>query len=753
MNRVLTLLVALLAFTSSQAQTLKNRWYNEIGYGSTNTNCNNVADQARNSYSWRLEFPRLYQGSASNYDVTHTSSGFPDPQKVNYSLEWDGVKQGNRWTVYQLTKTNLTKNVDRNDSYGADPNVPSNLQPSKSFISNSSYKGTYNRGHLCPSADRLYSREVNTQVMYMTNIMAENTKHNSGTWGTLEQTVRGWLTSGKMDTLYVVKAGTIDDKHLIGYIGTNKYPIPKYMYMAFLGYNKSSKTFHAMAALSENTASGTTSYVTVDSLENLTGIDLFCNLPDEIENSVEADASSTNASYWGVSSIIAAKGTNTNVDPTPDPDPDTPSTGEGSGTETDPYTVSGLLNNWATGKTVTVTGYVTKVGDFNSKYGELDYYIADEKGGTTTFYIYNGYGLDGAKFTSTGDLQVGWKVTVTGTTKEYNGTKEFNYGSKIIKIEKGGSTDNPDTPTGEKGTETNPYTVAEAEAILTAGTQTTSPVYVKGIICKVGTVNTTYKDLNYYISDDGTTANQLYVYAGKYINGAVITSDGQLQVGDKVVIKGVLYNYTKNNKTTQEINKGSQIVTLAVPVSISASEYSTLYWSNRNFTIPKDVKVYTYTVGKGKLVQAEVKGTIPAGEAVVLNAAEGSYDFYVTTTAGTKASANDLYGTDTETAITNNSSYYYYMLSYNKNGEKVGFYWGAANGAAFTNGAHRAYLKVLKSNAAGAKGFGFEDETTGIEAVQSSVRIPHSAIYNLNGQRVSPSYRGVVIINGKKYIK
>ena len=745
MKKALTLLAAVFAFALSGAQTVPTRWYNT--FGTTNANGNNASDQARNSYSWRLEFPRLYQGSNLNYDVTHTSSSFPDPQNVNYSLEWDGVKQGNRWTVYQLTKTNLTKKVTRQDNYDSDPDVPSNVQPSTKFTSGSGY----NRGHLCPSADRLYSREVNNQVMYITNIMPENPSHNSGTWGDLEQTVRGWLTNGKMDTLYVVKAGTIDDKHLIGYIGSNKYPIPQYMYMAFLGYNKSSETFHAMAAMSENTSSGTTSYVTIDSLENLTGIDFFCNLPDEIENSLEADASSANAKYWGVSSIIAAEGTNTNVDPTPNPD--TPSTDEGSGTETDPYTVQGLLDNWATGKTVTVTGYVTKVEDFNSKYGELTYYIADEKGGTTTFYIYNGYGLNGAKFTSTSDLEVGWKVTVTGTTKEYNGTKEFNYGSKIISIDKGGSSDNPDTPTAGDGTENNPYSVAEAEAILTAGTQSASAVYVKGIISKISEVSTSYGNATYYISDDGTTSDQFYVFRGKYLSNAKFTSEDQIQVGDKVVIYGVLTNYSKSGTTIQEVTS-SQITKLAVPVTISASEYSTLYWSNRAFTVPEGVTAYTYTVSGGKLTRTDVGKTIPADEAVVLNGKEGTYYFYVTTATGTKASANDLYGTDAESAITNDDNYYFYEVSYDKNGENVGFYWANETGSAFTNGAHKAYLKVLKTNANGAKGWSFDGETTGIDTVQSTIRTPQFAkIYNLNGQRVSESYRGVVIVNGKKYVK
>lgn len=42
---------------------------------------------------------------------------------------------------------------------------------------------------------------------------------------------------------------------------------------------------------------------------------------------------------------------------------------------------------------------------------------------------------------------------------------------------------------------------------------------------------------------------------------------------------------------------------------------------------------------------------------------------------------------------------------------------------------------------------------TGIKELHSAFRNPHSARYNLQGQRVGKGYRGVVIENGKKYVK
>jgi hypothetical protein len=131
---------------------------------------------------------------------------------------------------------------------------------------------------------------------------------------------------------------------------------------------------------------------------------------------------------------------------------------KGSGTATDPYNAAGANKAAAalgaynkkgdpTLENIYVTGIISKVADFNEKYGELNYYISDD--GTENgdqFYIYNGYGKDGAKFTSATDLKVGQKVTVVGTLINFKGnTPEFQYGSKIVSIDGSGTT--PDTPT------------------------------------------------------------------------------------------------------------------------------------------------------------------------------------------------------------------------------------------------------------------------------------------------------------------
>lgn len=94
----------------------------------------------------------------------------------------------------------------------------------------------------------------------------------------------------------------------------------------------------------------------------------------------------------------------------------------------------------------------------------------------------------------------------------------------------------------------------------------------------------------------------------------------------------------------------------------------------------------------------------------------------------------------------------FYKLAYDNYTEKtgLGFYWGAAEGGAFTVKPGLAYLAVLQAQAANVKGFSFDGTQTGINGVEATTA--KGAIYNLNGQRVEKAQRGIYIQNGKKFI-
>ncbi len=260
--------------------------------------------------AWRLEYPQLSEnvsttGNATNSQIVVKKN---NDYSITYSVEWDNAKVANRWTCYQLHEGNTLSTTDRNDDFKADPDVfnSSTLED---------YRNSgFSRGHLCPSADRQCTVEQNKQTFYLTNMQPQWQKHNGGLWKNLEDLVRSFATddsktTAHCDTLYIVKAATITDKvtindaeedgiyaeRCIGGDGhTHELIVPKYFYMALLHYNKATDTYHAIAfwTLHKDESDTNKNYgdyvISIDELEKRTGIDFFCNLPDEVEKTVEA---------------------------------------------------------------------------------------------------------------------------------------------------------------------------------------------------------------------------------------------------------------------------------------------------------------------------------------------------------------------------------------------------------------------------------------------------------------------------------
>ena len=235
----------------------------------------------------------------------------------------------------------------------------------------------------------------------------------------------------------------------------------------------------------------------------------------------------------------------------------------GTGTAADPFNVAGAVKYIEDGGSESelkyVKGKVVSIEKFDASHGSMVYYISDDGTSTNQFKVYNGYaGPNRTKFTGADALKAGDEVVICGNLIVFSGTKEFQTGNYIVSLNGEGGTTTPDTPTTGKGSESNPYTVAEAIAAIKAGAPT-SEVYVTGIVSDVYFYNDQYKSLSYYISDDGKSKD-MQVYSGKGLNGADFTSKDDLKVGQKVTIKGIIKAFNKNGTDIMEIDKNSTIV-------------------------------------------------------------------------------------------------------------------------------------------------------------------------------------------------
>jgi len=342
---------------------------------------------------------------------------------------------------------------------------------------------------------------------------------------------------------------------------------------------------------------------------------------------------------------------------------------------------------------------------------------------------------------NTGEIIVGSKVGTTTITATYDGSGDYLAGTATYTITTYDATAND-------GSEAKPYTVAEAiSAVNAAVGNKVNNVYVKGIISTYTSYSDSYKNAEYFISDDGTTTTQLQVYHGKYLGGANMTSEDQIAVGDEVVIFGNLKIYSSQ----EEFDNGNYIVKLkhgsepeVKSLQVTASKYRT-YVASENLVVPSGVKAYIATASTSDDLTLTEVPKIKSGSPVVLYADVDEttpYTFEVTDEDVTYSKPNLL-------QISNGTTINgVYVLA--KKGGNVKFYKWA--GGALSPG--RVYVEAPGGGAREYLDFNFEEgDVTGVAAVEEKKNVENNIYYNLAGQRVQNPIKGLYIVNGKKVIK
>lgn len=222
------------------------------------------------------------------------------------------------------------------------------------------------------------------------------------------------------------------------------------------------------------------------------------------------------------------------------------------------------------------------------------------------------------------------------------------------------------------------------------------------------------------------------------------------------------------------VNKGSSTPTLKVwtgdieavkddAVKITDAQYGTAYYADAFFMPTGATGYVAESNGNGGITLKETYAEgdlVPAKTALVLNAPKGNYDICLAESDAIAPTNNLLHGTTTEKLTeVEGGTYKYYKLSYNNEGNNLGFYWGSENGAAFTNGAHKAYLALdSETLLSQSRGFSLADlahgVTTGINTTVKSAT-QSNFIYDLNGRRINSlngAAKGVYIMNGQKVL-
>lgn len=314
-----TVATATFTITVAPIDNNSNANWHETSYNIPQSSANATTSSATYGMAWRMEYPHISPDENSTV-IVHASND-NDYKGISYSLELSKSQRANRWSCFSMHNGAPDNNVGRvTSTFSSESYVESAYQVSTSEYTDGHYTQsstnldgtnmvTFSRGHICASEDRQTSEDQNRFTFITSNCHPQYQAHNAGLWQRMEDQVQTWgYSSSFRDTIYVCKGATITDvtldgtthggtipasevKSLYGVNITGSLVIPRYWYMAILCLKNGE--YHAMAYWTEqiNSSCSSTSLascmITIDELEARTGIDFFCNLPDDIESVVE----------------------------------------------------------------------------------------------------------------------------------------------------------------------------------------------------------------------------------------------------------------------------------------------------------------------------------------------------------------------------------------------------------------------------------------------------------------------------------
>lgn len=200
------------------------------------------------------------------------------------------------WVSYKLSPQFLKGNTSRTDNFRADNKVSTG---SAQLVD---YKGSgYDRGHLVPAGDMKYSYLSMSETFFLSNISPQNPSFNRGGWKKLESLVRGWASEKE---IHIVTAGVLEDN--LNRIGYNRVSVPLYFYKVI--YSPSTNQMIGFVMPNKKINADLKTYVkTVDQVEDITGIDFFYDIQDDVENKLE---SIVNLKLWDFSKVFNSTSSN-----------------------------------------------------------------------------------------------------------------------------------------------------------------------------------------------------------------------------------------------------------------------------------------------------------------------------------------------------------------------------------------------------------------------------------------------------------
>ena len=398
-------------------------------------------------------------------------------------------------------------------------------------------------------------------------------------------------------------------------------------------------------------------------------------------------------------------------------------------TEETAYTVAKAFElidaGQALSETVFVKGVISQIDNFNETYGSITYWISDD--GTTAKQLecYAGLNKDGVKFTSIEDIAVGASVIVKGTLTKYAPAQgdpiyEFNMNNQLVKYEAGGDTPESDGYVGiYRPLDLTPSSGPEVGNCATKTSYGVTVTAIKGTAA-------TYRE----------EAGQEIPYTdGLYLGYSLTDKPEDNKAGAAVFAPNeVIYPVVAEQSSRQdeeyfgfkmEIPEGKSINIDELDVYLLAGN---AYQWQVVITDAQGTEVYaTQNVNnKGIKINNYNKTAYTNGVTVTRTAVTEPAWSQAILASWSLASNYDVADTPVLPALDNLQGTYFVKV----------YYWGKWQ-------KNLTYANVLLKVSEG---------TSGIAAVKSANKVAGNQMYNLAGQKVGKDYKGIVIMNGKKFM-
>lgn len=242
-----------------------------------------IANKTKATESVEQKAPEAETGLSLNLEIPKTIKKREEIviKHLGYTVSYNDFYKTPNWVAWELTRKETEGDEGRTNKFLPDPELPEPRVVTSDYTNSG-----YDRGHMAPAADMKWSKQAMKESFYMSNICPQNQKLNRDDWGDLEESCRKW--ADKYGTIYIA-CGPIYDSKSPKRIGKNRVAVPDRFFKVVLVYNR--KNPMAMGFLFENKANhqNLKNYmVTVDKVEEETGLDFFPKVPDSIESRIES---------------------------------------------------------------------------------------------------------------------------------------------------------------------------------------------------------------------------------------------------------------------------------------------------------------------------------------------------------------------------------------------------------------------------------------------------------------------------------